>query len=91
MKAEDFLEIKTIAAALRCNAIKVCRWIDSGELTAINTGDGQKPRWLIRKTDFEKFLKSRSNVGAASRLSADRPSSQTARRKAKAKPKREHV
>jgi len=35
---------------------KVHGWIRSGRLIAHNIGDAQRPRWRIRREDYEQFL-----------------------------------
>lgn len=50
------------AAKLGCGAKKVLSWIASGDLHAINIGDGSKPRWLIPIESAEQFELLRSNT-----------------------------
>jgi excisionase family DNA binding protein len=57
----QFLTPPDIADQLGCNADRVRNWINSGQLPASNIGDRSRPRWRIRKTDFDDFLMRRSN------------------------------
>lgn len=54
-------------------AEKVVGWINSGELPAVNvaTKVGGRPRWRIRRIDWEEFLARRAN-GATPKARAPR-------------------
>lgn len=62
-----YLSPPEVAALLGVAAIKVTRWILSGELRAtdVSTGRKVKPRWRVKRTDLEEFLAGRSNRPAA--------------------------
>ncbi len=54
-----FLTPPEIAKTLRVSSEKVLGWIRKAELTAINVGNGTRPRYRVRREDLESFLKSR--------------------------------
>lgn len=39
---------------------KILGWIRSGELRAVNLGNGSRPRWRILPDDLEQFLARRA-------------------------------
>ncbi len=49
-----------VARQLGVDAHKVLRWIASGQLQAINVGDGTRPRWRIMSDDLQAFLDRRA-------------------------------
>ena len=51
-----------IARLLRVKPAKVLRWIASGELRAVNTGDAGRPRWRVSTSAWDEFLQGRSTV-----------------------------
>ena len=54
-----------VARQLGVDAHKVLRWIASGELRAVNVGDGTRPRWRIMADDLRAFLDRRAAQPAA--------------------------
>ena len=57
-----YLTPPEIAKRYGCKPEKVIGWIKRGELRAINSGDGIRPRWKVRPEDLEAFEAARSNV-----------------------------
>lgn len=55
---------------------KVLGWIQSGELRALNVGNGNRPRWRIMPDDLQAFLDRR----------AAQPAAKTTRRRRKPDP-----
>ena len=49
-----------LAKRLGVGVHKVLRWIASGQLRAINVGDGTRPRWRIMADDLQAFLERRA-------------------------------
>lgn len=49
-----------IAKQLVVHVGKVLGWIQSGELRAINLGNGMRPRWRIMPEDLKAFLERRA-------------------------------
>jgi len=67
-KTTELLSPADVADLLGCaSAEPIYSLIRSGELAAIDTGAGRrvKPRWVIRASDLERFLLSRSTRPAA--------------------------
>jgi excisionase family DNA binding protein len=58
---EQFLTPPRIAKILGTGTEQVHKFIERGELKAINTSLGDRPRWKIRKADFDSFCESRMN------------------------------
>jgi excisionase family DNA binding protein len=56
---EKYLTPPEIAKLLRVSSEKVLGWIRKAELTAINVGEGSRPRFRIRREDLDSFLRSR--------------------------------
>ncbi len=56
---KSYLTPPEIAKLLRVSSEKVLGWIRKAELTAINVGDGNRPRYRIRREDLDSFLRSR--------------------------------
>ena len=56
---KPYLTPPEIAKLLRVSSEKVLGWIRKAELTAINVGDGSRPRYRIRREDLDSFLRSR--------------------------------
>ena len=56
---KSYLTPPEIAKLLRVSSDKVLGWIRKAELTAINVGDGNRPRYRIRSEDLDSFLRSR--------------------------------
>ena len=54
-----------VARRLGVNSHKILRWIASGELRAVNVGDGTRPRWRIMADDLRAFLDRRAAQPAA--------------------------
>jgi excisionase family DNA binding protein len=51
-----------IAKELRCRTSKPIRWIEAGELPAVNVSEGTRPRYRVRRADLEAFLERRAVV-----------------------------
>lgn len=56
-----FLSPPQVARILRTSADQVHRFIESGELKAINLSLADRPRWKIDPNDLQAFLDRRSN------------------------------
>ena len=54
-----------LAKRLGINTHKVLGWIATGQLRAINLGDGSRPRWRILADDLDAFLARRAATPAA--------------------------
>ena len=58
-----FYTVSEVAKLFRVNVTKVGRWIDSGELKAVNVGNGKKqPRYRISESALQKFAESRETA-----------------------------
>lgn len=64
MEKKVWLTPPQIAALLGCGDDSVRSFINSGELRAVNTSLGDRPRWRISPEDFARFCESRSNKQA---------------------------
>ncbi|NLF71669.1 MAG: helix-turn-helix domain-containing protein [Candidatus Anammoximicrobium sp.] len=72
----EYLSAADVAERLGfASAESIYSLIRSGELAAIDTGAGRrvKPRWVIRASDLERFLLSRSTRPAAPATPTRRP------------------
>ncbi|MSU77461.1 MAG: DNA-binding protein [Gemmataceae bacterium] len=49
-----------VARRLGVNVHKILGWIRTGELRAVNLGDGTRPRWRIMSDDLQAFLEGRA-------------------------------
>ena len=58
-KPEEWIRPPAIARELHIRASKTIRWIESGDLPAINLSDGSRPRYLVRREDLDEFLRRR--------------------------------
>ena len=58
---KQFLTAPAVAKMLGTGAEQVLAFIARGELRAINTSLGDRPRWKIDPDDLEKFCEARSN------------------------------
>lgn len=58
----DFLTPPMIAAAIGSRPETVVAWIRSGELVAVDLArrGSRRPRFRVRRADFEKFLERRT-------------------------------
>ena len=56
-----YLSPPKVADILGCGTEKILAFIDRGELRAINTSLGNRPRWKIRPEDFDAFCESRAS------------------------------
>lgn len=56
---KPYLTPPEIAKLLRVSSEKVIGWIRKAELTAINVGEGSRPRYRVRREDLDSFLRSR--------------------------------
>ncbi|MCE3018589.1 MAG: helix-turn-helix domain-containing protein [Pirellula sp.] len=59
---KHFLTAPNVAKILGIGAEQVLSYIARGELRAINTSLGDRPRWKIDPEDLDKFCESRSNA-----------------------------
>lgn len=58
---KQFLTAPAVAKILGTGAEQVLTYIQRGELRAINTSLGNRPRWKIDPADFDRFCESRSS------------------------------
>ena len=58
---QKHLTAPAVAKKLGTGAEQIRAFIASGELRAINTSLGDRPRWKIDPDDLEKFCEARSN------------------------------
>ena len=72
---EPYLTPPEIAKLLRVSSEKVLDWIREAELRAINVSEGFRPRYRIRREDFDLFLRSREVQPPAPRTTRTRRSS----------------
>jgi len=56
-----FMTAPSVAKILGIGAEQVLAYIARGELRAVNTSLGDRPRWKIDPEDFDKWCQSRSN------------------------------
>jgi excisionase family DNA binding protein len=56
---QPFLTPPEIAKLLRVSPEKILGWIRRGELTAVNVGNGFRPRYRVSPDNLDAFLKSR--------------------------------
>ena len=56
---KPYLTPPEIAKLLRVSNTKLLGWIRRGELTAINVGNGHRPRFRISPDNLDAFLKTR--------------------------------
>ncbi len=56
-----YLTPPAIAKVLGVSKEHVIRFIASGELRAVNTSLGDRPRWKVNPDDFQAFVNRRSN------------------------------
>ena len=66
----EFLTVPEIARLLRTRESKVISWIRSGRLPAANISDGRRPRYRIRRSDLDEFLRARAAAPTAARPAA---------------------
>ncbi len=59
-----FLTPPQVAKILGVSKEHVVKYIDTGELQAMNTSLGDRPRWKVNPIDLESFVKSRMNVNS---------------------------
>ncbi|HEV8068654.1 MAG TPA: helix-turn-helix domain-containing protein [Planctomycetaceae bacterium] len=59
----SFLTPPQIAAQLGVKSSKIGKWIDKGELSAVNVAENRsgRPRWKISRESFAAFLAARAN------------------------------
>ena len=55
----QFLTPPEIAKLLRVSPEKALGWIRSGELKAVNVGNGFRPRFRVSRENLDAFLKAR--------------------------------
>jgi excisionase family DNA binding protein len=60
---KDFYKPPEVAKLLSTDNLKIIRWINSGELQAVDVSlhRSKRPRWRISRIDLEAFLSSRSS------------------------------
>ena len=59
---KEWMTLPEIAQELRCRQSKPRRWVESGELPAINVSDSTRPRYRVRRADLDAFLQRRAAV-----------------------------
>lgn len=62
-----FLTVPEVAAEARLAREKILKWISTGELPASNIATNplaKRPRWLVRRADWDEFLQRRRAVPA---------------------------
>ncbi len=64
MSTDQWLTVGEVAERLRVNEVTVRRWIQRGELPALNVG-GRRPEYRIRQAAFEAFIEAREGKAAA--------------------------
>ena len=64
-KPRTWLTPPEIAKELRCRTSKPLRWIEDGELPAVNVSSGTRPRYRVRREDLDAFLQRRAVVPVA--------------------------
>ena len=57
----QYLTPPRVAEILGCGTEKILAFIERGELRAINTSLGDRPRWKIKPDDFDAFCESRAS------------------------------
>ena len=57
---KEWMTLPEIAQELRCRQSKPRRWVESGELPAINVSDSTRPRYRVRRADLDAFLQRRA-------------------------------
>lgn len=62
--ADRAMSAPALARFLKVSRDKVNGWINDGQLIAINTGDGSRPRWRILPRDLTTFLEARRRAKA---------------------------
>jgi hypothetical protein len=67
-----FLTAPMVAKILGVAPEQVLGYIARGELRAINTSLGDRPRWKIDPEDLDKFCESRSNAPKTAKTSRRR-------------------
>jgi excisionase family DNA binding protein len=55
----DTIDPPQVARELRVSPDTVLDWIRKGQLTASNIATGNRPRWIIKRSDLDTFLKTR--------------------------------
>ena len=71
MTEDQYLTPAQIAAELQVTTITVRRWITTGQLTAAKAGPR---RWMIRRSDVDRFLAGTRKDPAAVVASSEDPS-----------------
>ena len=54
------LNISDVAELLSVSPATVAEWIETKQLKASNLSKSQRPRWVIRRADFDRFLEFRA-------------------------------
>ncbi|MCI0331946.1 MAG: helix-turn-helix domain-containing protein [Planctomycetes bacterium] len=54
------LNISDVTELLSVSPATVAEWIETGQLKASNLSKSQRPRWAIRRADFDRFLEFRA-------------------------------
>lgn len=62
-----FLTVPQLAESLGCDQAKILHWLHTGQLAGVNIAENPhgRPRWRIRKSDWEAFCQARSNQAPA--------------------------
>ena len=64
MAEDQWLTVSEVAERLRVNEVTVRRWIQRGELVALNVG-GRRPEYRVRQTALDAFIDAREGKAAA--------------------------
>jgi excisionase family DNA binding protein len=69
MSVARWLTPTQVAEQLGCDKLNVWKWIESGELVAVNVSNGShgRPRWRIDPNELQAFLLRRRNRAPATR------------------------
>ena len=59
-RSDYSLSTRQIADMLRCSPDKVRRWIQTGQLPAIDIGNGSRPQWRVSEEALRGFLDCRA-------------------------------
>lgn len=61
---DQWLTVGEVAERLRVNDVTVRRWIQRGELIALNVG-GKRPEYRVRQSALDTFIAAREGKAAA--------------------------
>jgi Helix-turn-helix domain len=57
---KSLLNISDVCELLSVSPATVAEWIETGQLRASNLSKSNRPRWVIRGADFDRFLEFRA-------------------------------